>query len=590
MTTNIPRREYPRPQFVRDTWLNLNGEWEFEFDDQNLGERDQWYRGDRSFTRRIQVPFAFESKLSGIHETDFHDRVWYRRTFTLPQEFAGKRVILHFGAVDYAATVWVNGQMAMQHEGGHTPFHADITDLLDGSGEQVVVVRAVDEALNVFLPRGKQYWKEKSESIFYTRTTGIWQTVWLEAVSDTYLEKVKFTSNIDTNEIHIRPFVAGFLKEDDVRLTMKISFEGEHVVEDTVQLTAADDGRWVKLHGLNDHSMDRFWWPERPNLYDVEFTLQVNGESVDQVNSYFGMRKISVEKGKFNLNNRPYKMKLVLDQGYFPDGNLTPPSDEAIRRDVELTKEMGFNGARKHQKIEDPRYLYWCDKLGLLVWGEMANAYDYSEEYVRRITQEWQEAIERDYNHPCIAVWVPLNESWGVPNIQIDKRQQQHALAMYHLTKSLDPTRLVVSNDGWEMVHTDLYNIHDYEWREEVLRERYASLESTIQAMPANRLLSVGGHSYDGQPILVTEFGGVAFKKSDWEGWGYSGAENEEDFLERLRAVFQPLQQSPVLQGYCYTQLTDVEQEINGLLTYDRQPKVPLEEIKKIVDGVVDQN
>jgi len=297
------------------------------------------------------------------------------------------------------------------------------------------------------------------------------------------------------------------------------------------------------------------------------------------------MRKVSVEDGKFCLNNRPYFQKLVLDQGYFPDGNLTPPSDEAIKRDVELTKAMGFNGARKHQKLEDPRYLYWADKLGLLVWSEAANAYQYSEKYVRRFVNEWQEAMERDYNHPSIVAWVPLNESWGVPNIQIDKRQQQHALAMYHLTKSLDPMRLVVSNDGWELVTTDLFTIHDYEWRREVLEERYSTPEKAVSVMPANRRLSVGGYHYAGQPILVTEFGGIGYKKSEWEGWGYSGAENDEDYADRLRAVIHPLLESSVVQGICYTQLTDVEQEINGLLTYDRVPKIPVELVKQITEG-----
>jgi len=580
---STPRPDYPRPQFVREPWTSLNGEWEFAFDDARVGLQEKWYKGDRELPKRIQVPFAFESKLSGIGETGFHDVVWYRKQVSLPASFAGKRVLLHFGAVDYRADVWVNGELVASHEGGHTPFHADVTHAL-ADGVNTIVVRAEDDGRDVFQPRGKQFWEEKSRAIWYTRTTGIWQTVWMEAVAPIYLEKVMFTPDIDRNEIRIRSFVQGDLAGKNVRLRVRITFGGNPVVEDTFQIRAREESRTIKLIDLNDHDMDRFWWPHRPNLYDVHFTVLVDEAAADEVDSYFGMRKVSVENGKFNLNNRPYYMKLVLDQGYFPDGNLTPPSDEAIKRDVELTKAMGFNGARKHQKVEDPRFLYWCDKLGLLVWGEMANAYDFSEAYSRRITKEWQEAVERDYNHPSIVVWVPLNESWGVPNIQIDKRQQQHALAMYHLTKSLDDTRLVVSNDGWEMVQTDLYNIHDYEWRQDVLEKRYATVESAVSAMPARRQLSVGGYRYEGQPILVTEFGGIAYKKSDWEGWGYSGASDDEDFLARLRAVIRPLRLSGIVQGYCYTQLTDVEQEINGLLTYDRQPKVPLEKIKEIVD------
>ncbi len=321
------------------------------------------------------------------------------------------------------------------------------------------------------------------------------------------------------------------------------------------------------------------------NLYEVTVTLFVDGTQADKAESYFGMRKIAVEAGKLMLNNRIYFMRLVLDQGYFPEGILTEPSDEDLKRGIELAKQMGFNGARKHQKIEDPRYLYWADRLGYLVWGEMANAYAYSEEYVRKVTAEWQEAVERDYNHPSLVVWVPLNESWGVPNILIDKRQQRHAMAMYFLTKSLDDSRLVISNDGWEQTTTDLVTIHDYEWRREDLTERYSTLERTLVGKPHRRELFVGGTAYAGQPVLVTEFGGIAYKKSDWEGWGYSGADNDEDFLAKLADVIEPLLQSPHVQGICYTQLTDVEQEINGLLTYDRAPKVPLEHIKQIVAG-----
>jgi beta-galactosidase/beta-glucuronidase len=342
--------------------------------------------------------------------------------------------------------------------------------------------------------------------------------------------------------------------------------------------------RRIDLHETDDHSVYRKWTPEKPNLFDVSFELWNADEVVDRVQSYFGLRKISVEEGNVCLNNRPYYMKLVLDQGYFPDGIMTPPSDDAFKQDVELTKAMGFNGARKHQKVEDPRYLYWCDRLGLLVWAEMANAIAYSEEYVRRISLEWQEVMDRDYNHPCIVAWVPLNESWGVPNLLFDKHQQQHALSMYHLTKSLDTTRLVIPNDGWEHVITDICTIHDYESRKEVLEKRYSSLE-VIGAKPAGRWIHVPGFPYQGAPIQVTEYGGISFQKSDSQGWGYSSAENEEDFMERYMAVTHPLLESPVVQGFCYTQLTDVEQEINGLLTYDRKPKIPLEVIKQINEG-----
>lgn len=590
--TNQQRTEYPRPQFMRDNWVNLNGEWEFAFDDDNVGSREQWHLGNKPLARRIQVPFAFQSSLSGIADPGFHDIVWYRRELEIPEAFEGQEILLHFGAVDYEASVWLNGILVAKHEGGHTPFHAGISAALAPAGQpNILVVKAVDYSKDVTLPRGKQYWKSDSASIFYTRTTGIWQTVWMEAVSSVYLGKVKLTPDIDRKSIEIRSFIKGALtsngelNSDSLKLQVEITFEGQPISSDVYSVRNPEESRSITLSDFNDHGHGHWWSPEQPNLYDITFTLLDGGKVLDQVTSYFGMRKISIESGKLCLNNRPYFMKLVLDQGYFPDGNLTPPSDEAIRRDVELTKEMGFNGARKHQKLEDPRYLYWCDKLGLLVWGEAANAYEYSEEYVRRFTQEWQESIERDYNHPSIVVWVPLNESWGVPNIAADKRQQQHAQTMYHLTKSLDATRPVVSNDGWELVTTDLFNIHDYEWRREVLEQRYSSVEQAVSRLPGNRKLAVEGFPYADQPILITEFGGVAYKKSDWDGWGYSGAENDEDFATRLRAVIQPLLLSGVVQGYCYTQLTDVEQEINGLLTYDRVPKLPLELIRAINEG-----
>ncbi|MCY9663014.1 glycoside hydrolase family 2 TIM barrel-domain containing protein [Paenibacillus chondroitinus] len=582
--TNQPRADYPRPQFVRDSWMNLNGEWEFEFDDDRVGSKEKWHLGNKALSKRIQVPFAFQSKLSGIGSNEFHDVVWYRRDLAIPDSFANKRILLHFGAVDYEASVWVNGTLVATHEGGHTPFHADITDALQ-PGTNKLVVKAVDYSTDVTLPRGKQYWLSDSASIFYTRTTGIWQTVWMEAVSaDAYLDKVRITPDIDNKQVELQFFIEAAKAHEKQQVKVEISFKGKLVSEDTYLLKDSVGTRAVRLNDFNDHGLGGWWTPERPNLYDVKFTLLVDEQPVDQVTSYFGMRKVSIENGKLCLNNRPYFLKMVLDQGYFPDGNLTPPSDEAIKQDVELTKAMGFNGARKHQKLEDPRYLYWCDQLGLVVWSEAANAYEYTEKYVERFTKEWQASVDRDYNHPSIIAWVPLNESWGVPNIQIDKRQQQHALTMYHLTKSIDSMRPVISNDGWELVKTDLFAIHDYEWREEVLTERYSTKEKAVHAMPANRRLFVEGFPYENQPILVTEFGGIAYKKSEWEGWGYSGAENDEDYEQKLRAVIRPLLNSGVVQGYCYTQLTDVEQEINGLLTYDRKPKIPVELIKAIND------
>lgn len=577
------RSEYPRPQLVRADWKSLNGEWGFQFDDANMGLKEHWYDNSADgFDRRIIVPFCYQSKQSGIADTSYHDVVWYYRSFDLPVEFVGKHLILHFGAIDYESDVWVNGHHVFRHEGGHVPFSVDITDFVNDVANRVVV-RAADFSKDLSLPRGKQYWKEQSASIFYTRTTGIWQSVWLEAVDEIHITNVRFTPDIDKQEIAVETFVSEVPEGQKVRVHVDVTFAGKPVKEATVDVPDKMIRTTLHLGESADRIGEgRLWSPEHPNLYHVTLTVEVDEQVTDKVDSYFGMRKIAVENGRVYLNNFPFYQKLVLDQGYFPDGILTAPSDDAIRRDVELVKEMGFNGVRKHQKVEDPRFLYWCDVLGLVVWGEMANSYVYSNEYVRRITSEWQAVIQRDYNHPCIIAWVPLNESWGVPNIGWSPEQQNHARAMYHLTKSLDSTRLVISNDGWEHVKSDLCTIHDYEWEREVLKTRYATEESAINASPAGRRIFVGGAMHEGQPIIVSEFGGIAFKKSNWEGWGYSGAASDEDFIERLQNVIEPLLDSPVVQGYCYTQFTDVEQEINGLLTYDRAAKVDLAVIRKM--------
>jgi beta-galactosidase/beta-glucuronidase len=592
----VPRPEYPRPQFRRGDWINLNGEWRFAFDDLNAGLAGGWQnitpedldRDGSSFDLSIMVPFCYQSKRSGVGETAFHDVVWYARIFEYVP--AGhERLLLHFGAVDYRATVWVNGVQVVSHEGGHTPFCTDVTHTLSGEeGENVIVVRVEDPSRDVTIPRGKQYWKEESEGIFYTRTTGIWQTVWLEPVNRQRIEKLRLTPDVDNASIDLEIYVEGV--ERGMSLRARATFEGEPVLEDTIGLRSSPVERSLPLLARGDapdtpHLSEwpdaALWSPEEPNLYDLELELlDQNGGVLDTVQSYFGMRKIVVKGGKVFLNGRPLYQRLVLDQGYFPEGILTAPTDDDLRRDVELAKEMGFNGARKHQKIEDPRWLYWADTLGLLVWGEMANAYQYGPEYVRRMTTEWQEAVERDYNHPCIVAWVPMNESWGVPNLARDPAQTQHLLALYHLTRSLDGTRPVVSNDGWEHALTDLCTIHDYR-DAGALRESYGTPESAIDARPARRPVYVAGHGYRGEPILITEFGGIAFS-GDAQGWGYSTVAGVEEFLERYESLIATLLESGVIQGFCYTQLTDVEQEVNGLLSYDRTPKADLARIREI--------
>lgn len=572
----IPRPEYPRPDFQRENWLPLNGEWDFSFD-------------EPIFDWKILVPFACETKLSGIHDTSFHNAVWYRRSFSLPEPMHDRQILLHFGAVDYTCRLWVNDQFIREHTGGQCGFSADITDALTASGENVIVLEARDDPADLEMPRGKQYWKPESESIFYTRTTGIWQSVWLEAVSPMHLCSCRITPLFD--ERSVRFSYALSAAPQHVTLTAEITFRGKTAGTVSVAPTSARGAfDWqIDQSALSawNYQEDLVWTPEQPNLFDVIFHVLERGCEVDTVQSYFGMRKVSIQNGQFLLNNRPYYQKLVLDQGYWPESLLTAPSDEAFIRDIELTKAMGFNGVRKHQKVEDPRYLYHADRMGLLVWGEIGAAYLYSEQYADRIYREWLDVLQRDYNHPCIVVWTPLNESWGVQEIETDPRQQAHSKAMVAITKSMDTTRPVVDNDGWEHTNGDLLTIHDYSPSGEMLRTHLGSMDAILALRPAQRALFVGRHTYAGQPILLSEFGGVKFVPGTeaQHSWGYCEADSCAAFAGKLRELFDAVRACPLVDGYCYTQLTDVETEQNGLLTYDRTPKLPLETICAILNG-----
>ncbi|MCC6293752.1 MAG: glycoside hydrolase family 2 [Bryobacterales bacterium] len=574
-----PRAEFPQPQFEREQWLTLNGAWEFEFDDANAGVNERWQAGGRAFTKKITVPYAFESKLSGIGDTGFHPWVWYRRAVALPAGWSGKRVLLRFGAVDYRAVVWVNGELAGSHEGGNTPFGFDVTPLLK-AGANTVTVRAEDIPTDEYQPRGKQYWQPKSRGIFYTRTSGIWQPVWLEAVGANYLESVRITAGMEgTARFEAR------LARQEAGLELRAVVQGAAV--EGAAVSTATQAEPVQVLSYTD-ATPRLWSPETPNLYDVTFELRRGGQVLDRVKSYFGFRTVAMGSDTLLLNRRPLFLRTVLDQGYWPDGILTPPSDEAMQYDIRMMKEMGFNGARKHQKIEDPRFLYWADKMGLLVTGEMANAVKYDERYAARFTREWIEAVERDYNHPSLILWIPVNESWGVPDLE-DRRQQQHLKSLYALTKSLDATRPVVDNDGWEHTdHTDLTSLHDYARTGALLREKYAR----VSRKPGSRIPDNGrpamipGFAYNGTPYWMSEFGGVAYlpkgMEASAEAWGYSGVERDEAQAQaRIAGLFEAASKLPFNAGYCYTQLTDVEQEINGLMTYDRKPKFDVKTVKE---------
>lgn len=573
--TAIPRSEHPRPDFERDNWMCLNGEWDFSLD-------------EKKFDRTIIVPFAFETELSGIGDKEFHKMVWYRKTFKLPERMKEKRVILHFGAVDYACDLWVNGTYIREHKGGQTSFSADITEAVAADDENVIELKVFDDYEDMEMPRGKQFWEQESRGIFYTRTTGIWQSVWIEAVEPLYLESCYITPEFDDKCVC---FEYRLSRSGASAVEFSIAFEGKFAA----CVSAVPNGKkgMVKVQldqtGLKSWNFEEelAWTPETPRLFDVEIRTYDEKGVTDLVRTYFGMRKVSIDNGKFMLNNREYYQKLVLDQGYWEESLLTAPSDEAFIKDIELTKAMGFNGVRKHQKVEDPRYLYHADRLGLLVWGELGSAYLYSREYAGRMYTEWIEAVKRDYNHPCIVAWTPLNESWGVQEIKADKYQQAHCNALMYMIKSVDTSRVVIDNDGWEHTCGDLLTIHDYTASGKVLKKHFESLEAVLSLCPGRRSLFADGWSYQGQPVLLTEFGGVRYVPGTEvkHSWGYCDASSAEEFADKYAEIMKAVHESPVIQGYCYTQLTDVEAEENGLLTYQRGLKMPLEKIRAINEG-----
>lgn len=574
LMTRVPRSEYPRPNFRRDDWLCLNGEWDFSI-------------GEKTLDRKIVVPYACETALSGIEDKGFHKTVWYRRKFTLPGKMGGKRILLHFGAVDYQCDVWVNGQYIRSHTGGQTSFEADITDAVDQTGDNTIELKAEDDYRDMEMPRGKQFWELNSRSIFYSRTTGIWQTVWLEAVDPLYLVSCHNTPEFDQRAVRFEYQ----LSETAKGIVFDISFQGTAAANLTVAPQSCKGSVTIGLDqtGLQawNFQEDLAWTPENPRLFDAKITVYGENGITDCVDTYFGMRKVSIENGRFMLNNREYYQKLVLDQGYWEQSLLTAPGDEDFIKDIRLTKAMGFNGVRKHQKVEDPRYLYHADRLGLLVWGEIGAAYVYSREYAHRIYSEWMEAVERDYNHPCIVAWTPLNESWGVQEIKVDRQQQAHCNALMYMTKSIDSTRVVMDNDGWEHTCGDLLTIHDYSSSGEKLKKHFESMESILTMTPGGRSMFADGYDYRGQPILVTEFGGVKYApESDLaRSWGYCEENDLGAYTKKYAELTQAILDSPLIQGYCYTQLTDVENEENGLLTYHRNVKIPLDTIRQINEG-----
>jgi len=584
---------YPRPQLRRREWTSLDGNWRFAFDD-SLRYRKP--ADVEAWPLNIQVPFAPECTRSGIGDCEFHRACWYQRDFEVLPEMVleGRRVLLHFGAVDYHARVWVNDVPVAEHEGGHTPFFADITFALNSTGRQRVTVWAEDDPHDLEKPRGKQDWKREPHGIWYPRTTGIWQSVWLESVPRVYLSTLRWTPSVERWEISLSALTAGEPMAD-LRIAVKLSCGGRVLADDSYAVVGGEVHRRIGLSdpGIDDYRNELLWSPESPTLIDAQIKLMSGSQAIDEVHSYTALRSIGLQREKILLNGRPYNMRLVLDQGYWPDSFMTAPSTEALRRDVELAKAMGFNGVRKHQKIEDPRYLYFADVLGLLVFGEMPSAYRFTTKAIKRSLREWTEVMERDFSHPCLVIWVPFNESWGVPELNTLPAARDAVAAFYHLTKTLDPSRLVIGNDGWESSATDIIGIHDYDCNPAHLRTRYGPEVKTQEVVDrrwtGGRILTLDGYPHRGQPICLSEFGGIAYQPSDGRddesGWGYTVARTSEEYEHLVCGVIEAARTTAMFSGFCYTQFADTFQEVNGLLYPDRTPKISLERIRDAVRG-----
>ena len=550
-----PRSEYPRPQFKRSAWLNLNGQWQFEIDHGDSG-RARGLLEKETLEREITVPFCPESRLSGIGSTDFMKAVWYKRSFTLPRQAEGRRVFIHFGAVDYATEVWINGQSAGTHRGGYASFSFEITHLVL-PGENTVTLCARDDQSSRRQPYGKQSWKYESFGCFYTRTTGIWQTVWLEWTNDSRIKSVRLTPDGINGTLLVEAEMDGPLA--GCTFKAEASFEGAYETEAEAD---ADSGRTRLMLIIEE---PKLWNVGEGNLYDLKLTLSRNGETLDEVKSYFGLRTISFDGGKCLINGKSVFQRLVLDQGFYPDGIYTAPSDEELKNDILRSQACGFNGARLHQKVFEQRFLYWADKLGYIVWGEFPSwGIDPKDAATPAIfLDEWLEVLARDYNAPSVVGWCPWNETWGE---RADGAKEETMRLTYLVTKAYDPTRPCIDASGGIHAATDIYDTHDYEQDVEVYKERYAPGKPVYDRFERDQ-------HYAGQPVMVSEYGGIGWNP-DGEGWGYgNGPKTEAEFIERYRGLTDALLDNPNHMGFCYTQLTDMEQERNGLYYYDRRPK-----------------
>lgn len=580
----------PNPQFARKNWIDLTGTWQFRYDDDDIGLSSAWWQADfGEDSLEITVPYPPESTMSGIGDPAFHPVVWYQRHLPeLPVETA-ERTLLRFGAVDYQATVWINDIPVGCHSGGSSPFSIELsTSWLRSLGTPRLTLRVFDDPLDLEQPRGKQAWTEEPAGIWYKRTTGIWQPVWLEFVPAVHIHQFRWVFDAEGSSLQFDVELSQ-TPEAPVSISFSVSSPDGTEVSTTVEAEQRKVAGRVDLSDLQrDGDLKHLLWsPDSPTLLPA----QVNTATGDVVESYVGLRTVSLDKTGFAINGQPHWLRMVLSQGYYPQSHYAAPSEEAIRSEVELTLALGFNGARTHQKAEDPRYLYWADKLGLLIWGEVGAAYTFSDQAIGALAQEWRELIRRDINHPSIVAWVPFNESWGIAEISASEHQQHAVRSIYALTNAIDGTRPVIGNDGWEHVSTDVFSLHDYNWEGSELRTRYSSGRSNEEiaetyAVAEKNAIAAVERPVNELPTMITEYGGVSFAPSADESWyGYGKVTSQQEFTEKYRELTSALHDSAELVGICYTQLTDTEQETNGLLTEDRVPKIDIETLSAITRG-----
>jgi beta-galactosidase/beta-glucuronidase len=588
MNVDIPRPEHPRPQLVRPDWVSLNGVWQFEIDQGDSGVE----RGlvDRELAASITVPFAPESQLSGIGVTDFLEAVWYRRSVDLPPQWAGKRVLLHFQAIDHDATVWVNGVQVARHRGGFTPFSADLHGVAE-PGERITIVVRARDTRHGLQPRGKQSTDYANRGVHYTRTTGVWQTVWLEAVPHTWLRRARVTPDVAGSAFHLElPVSAG---HSGWTVHAILSDDSGEVIRGQTSIGMNFTPRMVLR--IPEERV-RLWQPGNGQLYGLRLEVRdAEARVVDAATSYAGLRSVAVDGQAVLINGRRVFQRLVLDQGYWPKSLMTAPSESALLKDIELALEAGFNGARLHQKVFEERYLYHADRLGYLVWGELADwgAIDRATgEASSSLVVEWLEAVQRDYSHPSVIGWCPLNETQQPLEDRI-VWLDDITRALFLATKASDSTRPVIDASGYahRVTETDVYDAHLYEQDPKLFAERMRGL---AEGKPYMNALQGGGAMsvpYTGQPYFCSEFGGIwwdpdsdnASGSDRAQSWGYGRRPaDENELIERFGGLVSVLLENPSLFGYCYTQLTDTFQERNGVYRFDRSRKVDVARLRQI--------